>query len=86
MGLLEGFVLKVFRLTGAVTLSVMVWAFFMSMQPQMYSAFESELGLEWNLYSGNNGDDGNRLLEKVWDETYYNSTVHSWVAYNENTD
>ena len=74
-------IVRVFNITGAVVLSLLVWAWFLSMQPQMYSALSHALVWEYNLYSGHNGQDRNSLIETVWEDANYmdEATYHSVV-------
>lgn len=74
----------VFGLLGAVMLSLLLWAWFISSQPTMYRAFNVAIVQQWDLASANNGRRASATVDKVWGDTVTsNPTANTWGGVHE---
>ena len=72
----------VFGLIGAMLVSVIIYGLFMAGQDTLYSAMNKQLGNEYLLYTGNNGQMVSNIRNEAWNDVNVDKKF-SYVAYKE---
>lgn len=72
----------VFGLIGAMLVSVIIYGLFMAGQGTMYNAMNKQLGNEYLLYTGNNGQIMSKVRNDTWNAPTVNKT-YTYMAYKE---
>lgn len=72
----------VFGLIGAMLVSVIIYGLFMAGQDTLYNAMNKQLGNEYLLYTGNNGQMVSNIRNAAWNDVNVDKKF-SYVAYKE---
>lgn len=79
---MSGTIKYVFGLIGAMLVSVIIYGLFMAGQGTMYNAMNKQLGNEYLLYTGNNGQMMSNVRDAAWNDANVDKSF-SYVAYEE---
>ena len=72
----------VFGLIGAMLDSVIIYGLFIAGQGTMYNAMNKQLGNEYLLYTGNNGQMMSNVRDAAWNDASVEKT-YKYTAYEE---
>ena len=72
----------VYGLIGAMLVSVIIYGLFMAGQDTLYNAMNKQLGNEYLLYTGNNGQMVSNIRNAAWNDVNVDKKF-SYVAYKE---
>lgn len=72
----------IFGLIGAMLASLIIYGLFMSGQSNMYTVMNNQLGTEYLMHTGNNGQMMSEVREAAWNADTVEKNF-TYIAYNE---